>query len=479
MTPFMATKGPVQVYRFQTIWEEAHWIAQKCRDLYDAGQAIALVLPTPEPSPLLRHRLLQKKMLPPSPRFTITQSLPPKGPLVILPHCHLDFQNTSPVETPYEEILQKHPSPILVTFAKMDLMGRDLYPLPVLHSLPYEAIEPPKDNPSPSKEPEGHFRFQSARALKNLETHLSGRSWSVTELEDYLQCPFYYFARHLLRLKTALIVDGDVPPPVLGQCLHTILYRFFTTARSEFVTALDQTEKKEALLQELTAQTQAVFSEMRREYPEILEGLWEQKKTRILSALKKFIKEEWRQLKEQHTYHPTHFEWGFGGPHTEKPLTLTTDEGTYSIQGRIDRIDIDVNQKRFVVIDYKTGQGVTGASIQKGKSLQIPLYIAAAQQNLDKSMEPMGGLFVNFNHLTKKDGLLKMEAAETFGLHPRSSTYTPDDVWERLFCELPQKIEGLIKNILHGHFPLRSEDDPCPPYCEFQEVCHVKERKQT
>jgi ATP-dependent helicase/DNAse subunit B len=62
---------------------------------------------------------------------------------------------------------------------------------------------------------------------------------------------------------------------------------------------------------------------------------------------------------------------------TEKPLEL----GGVSLRGRIDRVE--EGEGFFSIIDYKTGKEVPGwAELETGLSLQLPVYLAAAERLL-------------------------------------------------------------------------------------------------
>ena len=69
--------------------------------------------------------------------------------------------------------------------------------------------------------------------------------------------------------------------------------------------------------------------------------------------------------------------------------------GEVNLRGRIDRVDLAATC--FAVIDYKTGSAVpTLAEIRSGASLQLPLYLRAAEQLLDREGDapaPAAGLY--------------------------------------------------------------------------------------
>jgi ATP-dependent helicase/DNAse subunit B len=75
------------------------------------------------------------------------------------------------------------------------------------------------------------------------------------------------------------------------------------------------------------------------------------------------------EIRTESSLRPRYFEWEFGKK--MPPLTLKLKGGrTASFAGRIDRIDVDETQKRFLVIDYKTGPTkTTGAQVISGEVL--------------------------------------------------------------------------------------------------------------
>ncbi len=62
-----------------------------------------------------------------------------------------------------------------------------------------------------------------ARALLSL----SKKTFRVTELDDYLQCPYDYYVKHVLRLKPLEEVTEDISPLDRGSTVHGILHSFY------------------------------------------------------------------------------------------------------------------------------------------------------------------------------------------------------------------------------------------------------------
>ena len=72
---------------------------------------------------------------------------------------------------------------------------------------------------------------------------------------------------------------------------------------------------------------------------------------------------------------------------TDEPLILQVGGRELRLQGRIDRVDWDDAKTQFRVIDYKTGRSGGKAAFDKGRSLQLPLYMHAAASALGIPVE--------------------------------------------------------------------------------------------
>jgi RecB family exonuclease len=66
----------------------------------------------------------------------------------------------------------------------------------------------------------------------------------------------------------------------------------------------------------------------------------------------------------------------------DEPLAITAAGREIKLLGRIDRIDWDEARSRFRVIDYKTGKYYKKNTLDRGESLQLPIYLHAAARML-------------------------------------------------------------------------------------------------
>jgi ATP-dependent helicase/DNAse subunit B len=68
------------------------------------------------------------------------------------------------------------------------------------------------------------------------------------------------------------------------------------------------------------------------------------------------------------------------------PLLLVAQDGGPEVKvcGTIDRVDVDLTGQRALVLDYKLGRPPDFSEIQRGVSLQMPLYLLAMERVFDK-----------------------------------------------------------------------------------------------
>jgi ATP-dependent helicase/nuclease subunit B len=232
--------------------------------------------------------------------------------------------------------------------------------------------------------------------------------FSVSELETYRRCPFQYLLRHTLQLRPE---EEDANPRTQGTLLHAVLRRYFRRRN----TLLDKPSLAsdaaalfadlESILTEVLAEADLDASPHRRRMIE-----------RMLSeSLQGFAAREHR-FSAQFGMQPTHFELAFGVEalpairleeddhdrevlsETEgarihdpascaEPLCISARDGgpDVAVCGTIDRVDLDTTGLRVLVLDYKLGSSVDYSAIQRGDSLQMPLYLLAMERLFNKA----------------------------------------------------------------------------------------------
>jgi ATP-dependent helicase/DNAse subunit B len=181
--------------------------------------------------------------------------------------------------------------------------------------------------------------------------------------------------------------EVTITPIDKGTLVHSILWKFFTDLKKERGSSL-QLEPKD--LERLLATANKKFMEFEQMGVTGYSMLWEGVKRDILDNLVDFFNEELNDKE----FIPAYFEVRYGMKRhgfqeseisTEDPVPLKLEGKTINLKGRIDRIDLTKDGKKARVRDYKTGKVFAKANdFQGGTTLQLPLYLYAAKQLLDR-----------------------------------------------------------------------------------------------
>lgn len=210
---------------------------------------------------------------------------------------------------------------------------------------------------------------------------------SASALEMYARCPFRYFLTTILGLSPV-----DEPENVLalqprdrGALVHDILHDFFTRLRDAGQLPVRAAHK--ASLRQLL---QHITDEHCRRFAGLgsvgLSLLWELEQERLRERLLVFLDQE---CEARDAFFPAAFEVRFGAEgRKDENASMSFPDGPVRfrladgeeifLHGRIDRIDLSVDQRHARIVDYKTGKAVRGR-FAGGTALQLPLYLYAAR----------------------------------------------------------------------------------------------------
>lgn len=319
------------------------------------------------------------------------------------------------------------------------------------------------------------MKDKSLRPLSPFPLWISDHVYSATELEDYLKCPYRFYANAYLKIKPESRWDIELSPAERGTLLHRVLEIFLSDLhQSHFFKKIllpDTLRDLESQILKILHQELTQFTLLR---PGLSPFLLSRQKIKFERTLKNFVLKLAEEHETRKALVPSYFEWRFEGNHClEIPLA---NGRKIKIKGRIDRIDIDPVQKRFLIVDYKTSHNVTGNQIISGESLQLPCYIWAVKQHLLTDYEPVGGLYYNLADMTCKDGILHADRLPDFiEIHPSSSSLVPANLWRNIFVDLTRHIENIVTQIESEQFP--SEPEPCEDYCELKDICLLRHSK--
>lgn len=307
------------------------------------------------------------------------------------------------------------------------------------------------------------YEFKPAQAAP-VVIPPSRSEFRVTELDDYLRCPYDYYIRHILRIGPLEEVTEDISPLDRGSKVHAILRNFYLSWNGP----LTRENRNEAadLLKKLADSEfgkEADTFRNRRDkelFLTVMTG-------RFLDAEEEFWKQGMR---------PAYLELEL------EPYTLTLPDGrTVELHGKVDRIDVDESGS-FVIVDYKTGDYPRPKMNLEQDIFQLPVYAAMAQQSLNAGArhalpvrKPIG---LAYYDLKGKSGagardvvLYNKEARDDHpSSKPRASSKSAKE-FEAILTQSMDKARGAIEGILAGEFFAEPQDENKCRYCPNEMMC--------
>ena len=215
--------------------------------------------------------------------------------------------------------------------------------------------------------------------------------FSVSQIEEYAQCPFAFFARYVLGLEELIVPEEEITPVTRGNVIHEALRAFYTERREHGKAAIRPEEAEEAR-RALAAAVQEAFAGLPFD-----DLFWRKALEAIVKPdglAQAFIEAE---LEQCGRCEPRYFEFAFGRKakmgtvdpsSVDEPLHLAED---VALAGKIDRVDLSPDGKA-VVADYKVGSRYANqGAILAGLSFQLPLYLIAVRALL--GVEPAAGQY--------------------------------------------------------------------------------------
>ncbi|MFA6596963.1 MAG: PD-(D/E)XK nuclease family protein [Ignavibacteriaceae bacterium] len=342
-----------------------------------------------------------------------------------------------------------------------------------------------REHPYEAFEHNGFIDATAEHTAKLLEKYSSG-DYSISQLELYAKCPFQFFLKRILKLTPLEEPTEELEPMEMGLLLHAILEQFMKTVKQENLNLQLEKEKAAKLLFAIAQEKidkLSIHSSL---------SFWEREKILGVngnqndSILRLFLEDEFTR---EDNFAPVYFEVPFGRlgsddgqRSTALNLTLTSNA---KLRGKIDRIDINADEKHFKVYDYKlSGKKPNAEDLQLGISLQIPLYLFAAQQilqnELNESFLPAAGIIYSLKFSRDDFGpdevkVVKGKSYDKAGAEMREQIIQAN---REMILHALQKIDDLINGISSGVYHLskleKREEKVCR-VCSFKSVCRIQE----
>jgi RecB family exonuclease len=282
-------------------------------------------------------------------------------------------------------------------------------------------------------------RFDDAR-FRGQTGARAPSTYAVSRLERYLECPFKYYAAHVLRLPEERDEQAWMTPQERGHFVHAVFESFFDEWQRLGHGAITTSNVPEAI---------ALFDTVAERHLDALpEGDRALERTLLLgsAAAAGFGERAFA------------FEIEDGIPVVERLLEYQL-EGTFtfaaeggarrlSLRSKADRIDL-LQDGTLRVVDYKTGRAP-----ERKRSLQLPIYGVCAQQALE-GRHGRGWTVSRAGYIAFKD-----KAAFTELQNP-----------SKALAEGQTTLLAVVDAIERGEFPVRPDEPFLCNWCAYPGVC--------
>jgi RecB family exonuclease len=298
---------------------------------------------------------------------------------------------------------------------------------------------------------------RTVRALSNpqvLAGLQSRTSFSASEIEKYLDCPFAWFLQYCACIQE---IDTQFDGRTYGKLAHDVLsatYRQLARTRK-----LPLTPQRVAEATFLASQKidEAIGDEgCPGSFSEKRMAAWRLKG--VTAAL--FQKEslEASQL-----------------VHIETELRVGgwdgVDIGGIRIRGRLDRVDSDRDRTVLFVVDYKTGSLPSRNSLGAAKGLQLPLYLAALSAERPKT-RVIGGCYLSLVN-GERSGVVAASDKDMLGAAAEGCRVLDEEQEQELREATLELARSAAESIRAGAIAPPAERN-CPAWCEFGTVCRSR-----
>jgi ATP-dependent helicase/DNAse subunit B len=316
---------------------------------------------------------------------------------------------------------------------------------------------------------EGMSGITSALGYKP-EEHAQGvtpfvkREFWVTELDDYLRCPYDYYVKHVLRIEPLEEVTEDISPMARGSKVHAVLRNFYLSwTRPVTREARDEARTLLRKLADSAFDAEADTFRNRRDKELFLTVMAE----RFLDAEEEF----WQQ-----GMRPAYLEQKI----EQYPLVLSNG-GKVELSAKIDRIDADENGN-FIIVDYKTGKYPLPKMNVDQDIFQLPVYAVMAQQSLSGKgpalKKPIGLAYYDLANKTGAGGrdvvLFDREARKDHPSSKPNASPKSAEEFEAILKQSMDKARKAVEAILAGDFPSTPQDENKCRYCPNEVMCEEK-----
>ena len=282
------------------------------------------------------------------------------------------------------------------------------------------------------------------RRFRGFTDPAAARPYSLSALERYQDCPFKFFAGHVLRLEEAPEDESTMSPRARGRFIHEVFQRFFEAwdGRGGGAITAERLDEARALMAEIAEPLLARLpdADADLERARLFGSAISTGSVEIVlgheAAAPADVRERWLEYR------------------LEGEFALGSSDGRkVALKGVADRIDL-LSDNRLRVVDYKSG-----SAPNPSRALQVAIYALCAQERLrerDGRPWPIAeALYLAFSG--KRSQATVVKAGD------------PDP--EESLNAARTRLLGIVDRIARGEFPAQPQDEILCDFCAYSAVC--------
>lgn len=290
---------------------------------------------------------------------------------------------------------------------------------------------------------------------------------SPSRIEDYLNCPFIFAAKHLFKLGSDNELDLEVDPLRRGSLMHAI-FEILTAEPMRF--DLDD-EELAAIVDRARDEAKLILAD---------ERLWAPLRARHIDLARRFLKFE-KEYRDRFAHVRTiERELDVVGhlrPSTGE-LIREPEPGSLEFKGRVDRIDQD-DAGRLALFDYKSSKASASqhGSWLKDNRIQLLLYALAIENGLTQldARPVLAALYYVARPFSRTNGFLVDGVEQNLYeiKDKRTKNHLSAEGKTALFREGQALVQKAVEGILSGRFAAAPRDPAQCKTCEWSSLCRT------
>ena len=310
-------------------------------------------------------------------------------------------------------------------------------------------------------------RLVKGKNLKALRDRIEEReknTFSFSRLKTYKDCPMKYFIEYILGIPEPMKYEFGLTPLDEGNIYHSCLREIFEYAKEKNYLPLSRISNERDKVNEIYTKLTESIRERLGTFTHLPSRFLEIKEKDIEGKLWAFLLEKEFNGSKRETYEfiPTYFEIPLS---FEITRDMSTPENTIRVRGRIDRIDIGVNdegEEVVRIIDYKRDS-------RSADWEQLFLYSGIVKRTLLKDKELVEALFYGIEKGSKGGRGIKVseESGGDLRFEGKSkSAKLPFDSYSSFLSNVDETVSA----IKSGNFPESVKSWNCKS-CPFSMAC--------